>query len=147
MGQVISHPPKTDKQNRNPWLIERLKNYGTQKEKIACRGKRAQTRAAALTAIDPKLDLGNGLTLDSYNTAIAAHEGDVDGYNSNLSDLDAALTDIKANEKKLDQLSTRMLKGVASKFGEDSDEYEKAGGKRTSERKRRATKAAPAAGK
>jgi hypothetical protein len=29
-------------------------------------------------------------------------------------------------EKALDQLSTRMLKGVAVKFGEDSDEYEKA---------------------
>ena len=108
---------------------------------------RAQTRAAALTAIDPKLDLGNGLTLDSYNAAITAHEDDVEGYNGDLSDLDVRLTNIKANEKKLDQLSTRMLKGVASKFGEDSDEYEKAGGKRTSERKRRATKAAAAAGK
>jgi hypothetical protein len=109
---------------------------------------RALKRAAALTAIDPKLDLGNGLTLDSYNAAITAHEDNVDGYNTGLSNLDTALTDIKANEKKLDQLSTRMLKGVASKFGEDSDEYEKAGGKRTSERKRRATKAvAAAAGK
>jgi hypothetical protein len=106
---------------------------------------RAQKRAAALAAIDPKLDLGNGLTLDAYNTAVTAHEDDVDKYNSNLSDLDAALTNIKANEKALDQLSTRMLKGVAVKFGEDSDEYEKAGGKRTSERKRPQRKAATAA--
>ena len=35
----------------------------------------------------------------------------MDGYNSNLSDLDARLTDIKANEKKLAQLSVRMLQG------------------------------------
>jgi hypothetical protein len=93
-------------------------------------------RAAALAAIDPKLDLGNGLTLDAYNAAIQAQEKSVDDYNSDLSDLDARLTGIKASEKTLAQLSTRMLKGVSSKFGEDSDEYEKAGGKRTSERKR-----------
>jgi hypothetical protein len=93
-------------------------------------------RAAALKAIDPKLDLGNGLTLDAYNAAIQAHEDDVDGYNTDLSALDARLTGIKTNEKTLAQLSVRMLKGVASKFGENSDEYEKAGGKRTSERKR-----------
>ena len=43
---------------------------------------------------------------------------------------------IKANDKALDRLSTRMLKGVSSKFGEDSDQYEKAGGRRTSERVR-----------
>ena len=48
-------------------------------------------------------------------------------------------------EKALDQLSTRMLKAVAVKFGENSDEYEKAGGKRTSERKRPQRKAAAAA--
>lgn len=105
---------------------------------------RALKRAAALAAIDPKLDLGNGLTLDGYNTSIQAHEDNVDNYNTNLAGLDTQLTDIKANEKKLDQLSTRMLKGVSSKFGEDSDEYEKAGGKRTSERKRRKTKQSPA---
>ncbi len=69
-------------------------------------------RAAALTAIDPKLDLGNGLTLDAYNASIQAHEDNVDSYNTDLSGLDTQLTDIKANEKKLDQLSVRMLKGV-----------------------------------
>jgi len=109
--------------------------------------ERALKRAAALAAVDPKLDLGNGLTLDAYNTAITAHEGNVDNYNTTLAGLDTQLTDIKASEKKLAQLSVRMLKGVASKFGEDSDEYEKAGGKRTSERKRpvpRQSKAAAA---
>ncbi len=93
-------------------------------------------RAAALAAIDPKLDLGSGLTLDAYATAIQTHEKSVDDYNTDLSGLDAQLTTIKTNEKQLAQLSARMLKGVATKYGENSDEYEKAGGKRTSERKR-----------
>ncbi len=105
----------------------------------------ATTRAAALASIDPKLDLGNGMTLAAYNTAITAQGDAVEQYNTDLSNLDASLTNIKANEKGLDQLSTRMLKGVASKFGEDSDEYEKAGGKRTSERARPQRKPAAAA--
>jgi hypothetical protein len=96
----------------------------------------ALKRAAALAAIDPKLDLGSGLTLDAYNTAIQSHEQSVDDYNTILAGLDVGLTNIKTNEKKLGQLSARMLKGVATKYGEDSDEYEKAGGKRASERKR-----------
>jgi hypothetical protein len=108
---------------------------------------RATKRAAGLASIDPKLDLGNGLTLDAFNAAITAHSGNVESYNTDLSNLDVALTNIKANEKALDQLSTRMLKGVASKFGEDSDEYEKAGGKRTSERARRQRKAVAAVAK
>jgi hypothetical protein len=98
--------------------------------------ERANKRAAALTAIDPALDLGNGLTLASYTASIKAHSDNVDKYNTDLSGLDVELTNIKANEKALDALSARMLKGVSSKFGEDSDQYEKAGGKRTSERVR-----------
>jgi hypothetical protein len=145
LGKVVSHLPKTNKENGNPWLTGELKTMARKKRKSKA-VENGLKRAAALTAIDPKLDLGNGLTLDGYNTAIKAHEDDVDGYNSDLSDLDARLTGIKANEKTLAQLSVRMLKGVASKFGEDSDEYEKAGGKRTSERKRpvRQSKAAVA---
>jgi hypothetical protein len=107
--------------------------------------ERANKRAAALASIDKALDLGNGLTLDAYNTSITAQDAAVEQYNTDLSGLDASLTNIKAGEKTLDQLSVRMLKGVASKFGEDSDEYEKAGGKRTSERKRPQRKPAAAA--
>ena len=106
---------------------------------------RANKRAAELASIDPKLDLGNGLTLDAYNATIKAHADSVEKYNTDLSNLDVELTNIKTNEKALDALSTRMLKGVSSKFGEESDQYEKAGGKRTSERKRPQRKAAAAA--
>jgi hypothetical protein len=108
---------------------------------------RATKRAAALASIDPVLDLGNGLTLSAYNAAIKSHSHNVEQYNTDPSNLDVSLTNIKANEKALDALSTRMLKGVASKFGEDSDQYEKAGGKRTSERARPKRKAAAAASK
>ena len=40
--------------------------------------ERAAKRAVSLAAIDPKLDLANGLTLDSYNAAIGAQKDLVD---------------------------------------------------------------------
>ncbi|MBM4025843.1 MAG: hypothetical protein FJ280_10625 [Planctomycetes bacterium] len=43
---------------------------------------------------------------------------------------------IKTQEKKLKDLTERMLAAVAARYGKDSDEYEKAGGTRKSERKR-----------
>ena len=106
--------------------------------------ERALKRSAALAAIDEHLDLGNNLTLGAYNTSIQAQEKAVELYNTMLSGLDAKLTEIKAGDKALGQLSTRMLKAVATKYGENSEEYQKAGGKRTSERKHPTRKPAPA---
>lgn len=95
----------------------------------------AENRANALKSIDPALDLGNGLTLADYQTKAAALKTKNDKYNTDLSTLDGDLNSIQADEKTLDDLSGRMLAGVGSKYGKDSDEYEKAGGTRTSERK------------
>jgi len=98
--------------------------------------QRAKDRAAALAAVDAALDLGKGLTLLAYNKQIENTETMLSKYNEDLSNLDAALNRLQAVEDELDALSNRMLKGVAAAFGEDSDEYEKAGGTRRSERKR-----------
>lgn len=95
----------------------------------------AENRANALNSIDPALDLGNGLTLVDYKKKTAVLKEKNDQYNSDLSTLDEALNNIQADERALDDLSARMLAGVGSKHGKDSNEYEKAGGTRTSERK------------
>lgn len=95
----------------------------------------AEDRANALNSIDPALDLGNGLTLADYKTKTAALKAKNEQYNNDLSNLDGSLNDIQADERALDDLSARMLAGVGSKYGKDSNEYEKAGGTRTSERK------------
>jgi hypothetical protein len=87
-------------------------------------------------SVDPALDLGNGLTLADYKTKTAALKTKNDQYNSDLSDLDAALNSIQADEKALDDLSARMLAGVGSKYGKDSSEYEQAGGTRTGDANR-----------
>ena len=50
--------------------------------------------------------------------------------------LDEKANKLAASEKTLQDLSERVLAGVAARFGKDSNEYEKVGGVRKSERKR-----------
>ena len=104
---------------------------------------RASTRASSLKSIDAALDLGNKLTLAGYNKVIDDTTTLLNDYNTKLSELDGALTLLEEAESSLDELSNRMLKGVAVKFGENSTEYEQAGGTRTSERKAPERKAQP----
>jgi hypothetical protein len=96
---------------------------------------KAQTRAAALESIDSNLDLGNGMTLAAYKLAIAGTDAKLAEYNTQLSDLDGLLSALEAAEVKVDDLSGRMLAAVAVKYGKDSNEYEKAGGTKSSDRK------------
>jgi hypothetical protein len=105
----------------------------------------AKIRAASLESIDAALDLGNGQTLASYNAAIAATEKQLNTYNTKLSELDEMLNNLEESETALADLSERMLAGVASKFGKNSTDYEKAGGKRKSEIQRGPKKAAKGA--
>jgi CII-binding regulator of phage lambda lysogenization HflD len=103
--------------------------------------EQAVTRLAALKSIDTKMDLGNGLDVPKYETAIKDLQTKLGDYNTMLSLVDEKLNMVQTSEKTLLDLSERMLAGVASKFGKNSDEYEKAGGKKKSERKRPARKA------
>lgn len=96
----------------------------------------AQTRAANLKSIAATLDLGSGLTIAAYSTKIAAAETVLEAYNIQLAKADALGNNFKAVEKELSTLSTRMLAGVGVKYGKDSNEYEMAGGTRSSEIKR-----------
>lgn len=101
----------------------------------------SEKRLAGLTSIDPNLDLGSGISIKSIGSGIDDLSGALAKYNQSLSDADGALNLVVAYEKKLRDLNERVLAGVAAKYGKDSTEYEKAGGKRKSERKRRAKKA------
>ena len=96
----------------------------------------AQSRSAGLASISSTLDLGNGLTLVSFNSAIADARAKLDAYNAALSAVDSTNNTLLKVEKDLTALNERMLLGVAAKFGKDSNEYEMAGGVRKSERKR-----------
>jgi uncharacterized protein YukE len=91
---------------------------------------------ASLKSIDPTLDLGNGLTVESYQQSIDQVSKAMEAYNTQLSLADSLRSSIKEKEKLLRTFSERMLTGVAAKFGKDSEQYQKAGGTRTSERRR-----------
>ena len=95
--------------------------------------KNAQIRAAGLTAIGATLDLGNGLTVANLEGEIAAAQALLDAYNVKLAEADAAKNTLQAKEKELNTLSSRFLAAVGVRYGKDSNEYEQAGGTRTSE--------------
>jgi len=106
------------------------------KKKSSSHFENAITRLAALKSINDKMDNGNGLSMEAYEEAIGNLRNRIDDYNTHLSLADEKKNLIKASELILRDLSERMLAGVANKFGKNSDEYEKAGGIKKSERKK-----------
>ena len=93
-------------------------------------------RLLGLQAISPTLDLGNGLTVPIFAGEVAKLENLMNAYNLLLAQSDEGQNKAIAQEKLLRDLSERMLEGIGSKFGHDSNEYEKAGGTRKVDRKR-----------
>jgi hypothetical protein len=103
--------------------------------------ERASIRISGLKSINPTLDLGNGMTVAAYSTKIQETKDLLDAYNTSLSMVDENQNKFLSKEKELKEIHERMLLAVASKYGKDSNEYEKAGGVRKSERKRSTKKA------
>jgi DNA repair exonuclease SbcCD ATPase subunit len=106
--------------------------------------EKAAQRLNALRSIDPALDLGGSLTLASFETKIDEARNALNAYNGLLTQVDAAYNQLTAAEQGVAEYSQRMLSGVAASYGKDSDEYEQAGGTRTSERRKFTRKTAPA---
>ena len=106
---------------------------------------KAQRRLSSIQSIDEKLDLGSGLTAQSYVKTIDGLRKKIDAYNKALSNVDALQNQVNEAERMLADQSEQMLMGVAVKFGKNSSEYEMAGGVKKSERKKPARRLAAAA--
>ncbi len=106
------------------------------KKKSSSHYEKAITRLAALRSIDANMDLGNGLTIVTYEKAVTTLRDSINSYNTQLSQVDELKNKAAEAELTLKDQSERMLNGVASKYGKNSNEYEKAGGVKKSERKR-----------
>ena len=106
----------------------------SRRKKINSHYDEAIARSAAMKSISATLDLGNGLTLETYENAIKDLRDKLNEYNTHLSLIDELRNNVLESEKSLKDLSDRMLSGVASKFGRNSEEYEKAGGTKKSNR-------------
>jgi hypothetical protein len=98
--------------------------------------QKAEQREAGLQSISSDLDLGNGLTLETYSALIQTLRLEVAAYNAALSNIDDLTRQIRSTEQKLRDLSEQMLLGVAAKYGKNSREYGKAGGVPKSEYRR-----------
>ncbi|MBC6436410.1 hypothetical protein FM036_46985 [Nostoc sp. HG1] len=94
---------------------------------------RAQRRIAALKSISPTLDLGNGVTIDSFAALIKTTQDKLETYKSSLSTVDLTQGALEVAEKSLMELTEHMLLSVAAKYGKNSDEYKMAGGVRRSD--------------
>ena len=98
--------------------------------------EKAKRRLDGLQTIDPKLSLSDGRSVQSYQKNIDALRSKISAYNQALATADTLQAEVKQAERDLAHISELVLIDVASKFGNDSAEYEKAGGVRKSARKR-----------
>lgn len=103
----------------------------------------AETRAAALAAIEPPLNLGEALPLAAYETRITDVRSKLARYNSLLSEAEEARLLFARAETQLSAHSARMLAAVGATYGKDSSTYAAAGGTPTQNRRRVKRKAAP----
>ncbi|MBU7586122.1 MAG: hypothetical protein KAF91_25190 [Nostoc sp. TH1S01] len=97
---------------------------------------KAEMRLASIKAISSTLDVGEGLTVKDYTDKIERLRQLLELYNTTLSNIDVLLTQIVENEENLADYSESILRGIAYKFGNNSHEYQMAGGTRKSDRKR-----------
>lgn len=113
------------------------------KKRISKTLDKAGTRAAGLRSIGAQ-DFGNGVNSVAFEAAVTDTREKLDEYNQALSLADEKANLLSDSEKKLQDFSERILAGVAAKYGKNSNEYEKVGGIRKTDRRRRsARKAAP----
>ena len=94
------------------------------------------TRLAAVKSIDVALDLGNTITVPNYEVQVNLLSTKLSAYNTALSTIDDLYNECIAQIDIIKDWNERILTGVATKYGKNSSQYEMAGGKRKSERKK-----------
>ncbi|MEH1813899.1 MAG: hypothetical protein V7K26_20970 [Nostoc sp.] len=108
---------------------------GRRKRNSRTLGK-AELRLASVKSISHTLNVGEGLTVKDYTEKIESVRQSLEAYNTTLSTIDVLLTQLVENEQDLADYSEKILRGVAYKYGNNSHEYQMAGGTRKSDRKR-----------
>jgi hypothetical protein len=96
----------------------------------------AQSRAVALAAINPPVNLGETLSLTAFETRIADAREQLNRYNSIMASAEEARVVFEAAEKALGHYNARMLAAVAAVYGKESEYYATAGGTLLRNRKR-----------
>ncbi|MBG1271956.1 hypothetical protein [Nostoc sp. WHI] len=92
--------------------------------------EQADRRIESLQSISVELDFGQGLTMEAYTITINDFRSKLAAYNTSLSTVDKLADDVNNAEQVLMSMSEKMLLGVGSRYGKNSQEYEMAGGAR-----------------
>lgn len=99
--------------------------------------EKAQLRAMKLKAIDPEMDFGMNRNLVTLSNRIERFNTKLNNYNNLIELLDTSKLELDDLEKEIADLIDQMLTGVCSRYGNNSREYEMAGGTRKSDRIRK----------
>ncbi|MEH2417025.1 hypothetical protein [Nostoc sp.] len=99
--------------------------------------EKAELRSAGFKAIDSNMNFGDNCGLQNLTQSIEQLRAMLDAYNIDLAMIDFSKTKIDEMEKTLSNLTDKIVRGVAFKYGKNSSEYEMAGGIRDSERVRK----------
>ncbi|MGB3786489.1 MAG: hypothetical protein WA949_00665 [Phormidesmis sp.] len=98
---------------------------------------KAQSRLLGMKSVDPKLDLGNGLTAAYFEKEILTMQQKLGAYHTLLAQADEISNELEVIDKHVSRLTSRVLAGVGAQYGRDSSEYEMVGGVRLGDRRRR----------
>ncbi len=111
--------------------------------------EKGQLRALKIKAIDPDMNFGNHRSLAILIEQVETLQNRLNEYNTAIAMIDDAKLEIDNMEKVLADLLDQLLAAIAVKYGNDSREYQMAGGTTKSERIRKSseTRKAKAAGK
>ena len=90
---------------------------------------KATMRITGMKTIGEPLDFGNGFTLAEYEARFLALQSQLMIYNEMLDSIDGIATQIESMELELRGYSERMLAGVLTRYGKESQQYRQAGGK------------------
>ncbi|MBW4442674.1 MAG: hypothetical protein KME10_15845 [Plectolyngbya sp. WJT66-NPBG17] len=99
--------------------------------------EKIEMRVAGMRAINPKMDFGVDRNLPLMVETIDRLRTKIDAYNTALASIDSSQAEIADLERTLSEMAEKMLIGVAFTYGNDSREYEMAGGVKKSDRVRK----------
>jgi hypothetical protein len=102
--------------------------------------EKASVRLQGLKAISPTLDLGGGLNGAALEAAMNDARIKLDAYIHMRSELEEVQSAFEDSEKALAQINTRILAGIAARYGRDSVEYAQVGGTRSRDIRRSPSK-------
>jgi hypothetical protein len=122
--------------NNNINLKAERRYFMARKKRTSAAFEKLALRLSGLKTIDEKLDLGDGLSVATLTLKVATCTGTLEDYNILLGKADSKLNEVDTLEIEANDLSERILISVAAKYGKNSNEYQKTGGKRKSDIKR-----------